>query len=81
MEWQSWVVVLTGILILIPNVFLPLYRANEFKREHIRVLQACSPQLHPYWDDVMCDNNGEHSHNFVKSIKTLPKNIVQPFFR
>ncbi len=84
MEWQTWAVIAIGILILIPNVFLPLYRANEFKREHIRILQACSPQLHDnhnsYWEDIMCDNGNRGHHNIVKSNKTFPQNIIQPFF-
>ena len=46
-EWQTWAVVAGVVLVLVPNVILPMYRAREDKREHIRVLQACSPMLFP----------------------------------
>lgn len=46
-EWQTWAVVAGVVLLLVPNVILPLYRAREDRREHIRVLQACSPMLFP----------------------------------
>ena len=82
MEWKTWVVVVIGTLILIPNVLLPLYRANEFKREHIRVLQACSPQIYQHgWDDITIDNHVDgQSRNIMRSSRNLAKNIIHPYF-
>ena len=42
---QTWAVAALIFILLIPNVFLPLYRAYEHKVEEIRMLRACSPLL------------------------------------
>jgi hypothetical protein len=79
MEWQTWCVLMIGILILIPNVILPLYRANEFKREHVRILQACSPQIHNGWSDLNDNNNNQISSNILYN-KKYSQSVRQPFF-
>jgi hypothetical protein len=45
LEWQTWAADSVVMLLLIPNVLLPLYRASEDRREQTRVMKACSPIL------------------------------------
>ena len=42
---QTWAVAALIFILLIPNVFLPLYKAYEDQKEHTRVMKACSPLL------------------------------------
>jgi hypothetical protein len=42
---QTWAVAALIFILLIPNVFLPMYRAYEDQKEHTRVMKACSPLL------------------------------------
>jgi hypothetical protein len=44
---HTWAILAIGFILLIPNVFLPMYKAYEDKQEHIRVVKACSPMLFP----------------------------------